>query len=725
MSNGSTQTTLLDAHGQEITPPEIITPSPVILEGATTQSTTQVPIAPVKKTTRPTIVSLAYAREAAMSMIPILGTIRYAQYASKDGLTAGEMGWIAASAALDLLCIIPIARIGAGVGVSTIRAARIASAATKPARIAKVVSTTARTTRTIGPVTRTGNTQLRLVTNLRNAIDSGNAGKIRVAATKLENFGNTTPVRKLTGGTDISKKAAYIRENADVLAKTKIPTRVKETLNRLDEAFAPYRGSRQRLLHPKGAGAATEVARPGVRAKTAVVPITREEARGFGLSSKQVDDIFTKVGENRAAYVREAEATRRANLTKVFEEINEIIRGATKQRTPHGRRGLPSKRTAQNRAAARAAANARTKAKVRAKKAEIDAYNAALHRLRISPALNPTKGRSPSGWQPFRPGELTRSRMNLLISRWQRMGADLAVRQMIAARLLTPALANNTAAITRILDAASTGSRTRALTQLSPTVRTALQNNQIQQTTNMAQAETDTMIRALTRAEAMAQIATLTETLARTTTEAEEWEKTGTSIATLNRLKILNRLAAETRDDIITATKVVEDTETGPFPKTGTVTSTRVPPPGEVTSKPPPPKPPPPKPRPRLRLRLPPGETYARLSVFQKQGAVAWKQGFIYKLIYPPYGQNDVINSKKPIPGVRVVSGAKSAYESIIKTRGAESQLPSRITRDMGIMDIEISTPGGGRGKPKLRFKKDARQRTKTTPNAGISSVRR
>lgn len=660
------------------------------LEVGTTRSTVEKPIIPMEKTYRPTIVSLAYAREAAMAMTPILGTIRYAQYAKKDGLTAGEIGWIAGSAVLDLLCIIPLARLGAA-GISTIRAAKVAKVAS--------MATKVRTTKVIGPVARTGNTQFKLVNNLRSAIDSGDVIRIRATARKLENFGKVASVRKVTGGVDISKKAAYIRKNADAFAQTKIPVGVKKTLSRLDDAFAPYRASRQRLLHPKGAVEAVR-AEPGVRVKTTVIPVTREEARGYGLSSRQVDDIFRKVGENRAAYMREAETIKRANIERVFEEINEVINRVKKTGTSvplkRGKPYVPPKSVSTMTAEEAARLYGRkvmggwspAKAKV-----ATDAYGAALKKFRVDPMLNPVKGKSPSRWRPFRPGEITKTRMRQLVSQWKNMKADLAVKQMIAARLLTPAIAYNTAAVTRILNAAPARTKAKAISQLSPEMRTALQTN-LAQATTIAKAETSAIVKILTRAEAMAKVATLTEMLAEIITKTQVWTKAGLSVVSLTKL------AVETRAAIKVATKV----------------ATR------VVSKPP---------RPPIKKRfllpllpLPPGDAYARLSIFQKQGAVAWKQGFIYKLIYPPYGQENIINSRKPIAGVKLVKGIRSAYKSIIKARDKEGLLPSEITRDMGIMDIKIATPGQGRGKPKLQFKRDIKQRTRTT-SAGISSVRR
>lgn len=93
-------------------------------------------------------------------------------------------------------------------------------------------------------------------------------------------------------------------------------------------------------------------------------------------------------------------------------------------------------------------------------------------------------------------------------------------------------------------------------------------------------------------------------------------------------------------------------------------------------------------------------EQFVQLSPKQKEGSVAWKQGFMYKLIYPPYGEENIINSRTPFPGIHTHTGVKSAFETLIKI--AEGALPPTIGRDMGIMRIEISTTRSG--EPQMRF---------------------
>ena len=72
-----------------------------------------------------------------------------------------------------------------------------------------------------------------------------------------------------------------------------------------------------------------------------------------------------------------------------------------------------------------------------------------------------------------------------------------------------------------------------------------------------------------------------------------------------------------------------------------------------------------------------------------------------------------------PLEGVKYFSGLGSVARSIIAKHG---YVPPEVLRDMGIMDVIIRTPWEKKSKPKIFFKRDIHQRTKTTP--GISGVR-
>jgi hypothetical protein len=113
-----------------------------------------------------------------------------------------------------------------------------------------------------------------------------------------------------------------------------------------------------------------------------------------------------------------------------------------------------------------------------------------------------------------------------------------------------------------------------------------------------------------------------------------------------------------------------------------------------------------------------PSSKVSDLSSKQLEGSVAWKQGWCYKLIYPPYEQENIINSKKPFPNMRIHRDARSAFKTL--TQIVEGTLPSTITRDMGIMDITIDVVDNPSSKVKhtlaMKYKRDQYQQTQTTP---------
>jgi len=122
-----------------------------------------------------------------------------------------------------------------------------------------------------------------------------------------------------------------------------------------------------------------------------------------------------------------------------------------------------------------------------------------------------------------------------------------------------------------------------------------------------------------------------------------------------------------------------------------------------------------------------------RLTQKQREGKIAWRQGFIYKLIFPPYGADDIINTRKPIEGVAYARGIGSAQLSLITKYG---KVPEVVRRDMGIVDIKISTPPGThpweRRRSRIMFTSDKKQKTRVTPKTkqsgkippGISTTR-
>lgn len=94
----------------------------------------------------------------------------------------------------------------------------------------------------------------------------------------------------------------------------------------------------------------------------------------------------------------------------------------------------------------------------------------------------------------------------------------------------------------------------------------------------------------------------------------------------------------------------------------------------------------------------------------------------MYKMIYPPYGVKDIVNSRKTLAGVKYHKGVGSAYKSVLAKGGV---VPREVLRDMGIMDLRFRTDRPTSKKPKLFYKRDIHQRTTTTPTKpGISRMK-
>ncbi len=100
-----------------------------------------------------------------------------------------------------------------------------------------------------------------------------------------------------------------------------------------------------------------------------------------------------------------------------------------------------------------------------------------------------------------------------------------------------------------------------------------------------------------------------------------------------------------------------------------------------------------------IPIILPDGEK-RELTIEQRRGTIAWKMGIMYIAWIPPYRQSDLINTRKPIPGVKYFEGPGSAAKSIVALFG---EIPPFLYAHMGIVDIGVK--GQGTAQPTLTFK--------------------
>ena len=197
----------------------------------------------------------------------------------------------------------------------------------------------------------------------------------------------------------------------------------------------------------------------------------------------------------------------------------------------------------------------------------------------------------------------------------------------------------------------------------------SLTQSQIQAlTASQIQSLTQSQIQALTQT----QIQSLTQTQIQSLTQTQIESMTETQLESLTQtqVEVMTPVQVETLTQVIEELKSVKPERT--------------------------------KFEPRKPFKLPViGSNGKKLTKEQLEGAIGWKQGIMFKYIYPPYGQEDIINSRSPIQGIPVKEGIRSAYETIIRTR--KGYIPPNITRHMGMMDIFI-TDADKNGQPEIKF---------------------
>lgn len=198
-----------------------------------------------------------------------------------------------------------------------------------------------------------------------------------------------------------------------------------------------------------------------------------------------------------------------------------------------------------------------------------------------------------------------------------------------------------------------------------------------------------------------AKTAVETEAQADAVAQAQTQTQTKAQVKTITATQVQTRTATKTqtatRTAVKTAVRTATRTATRSVPISRTATATRTATRTRSPSRPP-----------IIPPMLPPDEKLEKLTKEQRKGIIGWKQGFMYKIIYPPYEQVDVINSADPLPGIQYHTGLGSAVKSLVAMRG---EIPQHIARDMGIVDINFFRTRNPR-KPKMIFTPDKEQQT-------------
>jgi hypothetical protein len=96
----------------------------------------------------------------------------------------------------------------------------------------------------------------------------------------------------------------------------------------------------------------------------------------------------------------------------------------------------------------------------------------------------------------------------------------------------------------------------------------------------------------------------------------------------------------------------------------------------------------------------------------KRQIPIAWRQGFVWWVIYPPYkSKANVKVLRKPPVGAKVVKGVGSAYKTI---QGLVCNVDILLILDMGIFDVTITRPKREPRKASIRYRRDIKQRTRS-----------
>ncbi len=272
--------------------------------------------------------------------------------------------------------------------------------------------------------------------------------------------------------------------------------------------------------------------------------------------------------------------------------------------------------------------------------------------------------------------------------------------------MVTVAIATNAIVFAKIYTEASTRLKGQASSAVSPAIRAELKMiantkaseqamiKAISQTQTLAQSEIRALTQVLNSTQALTAtiVSTMAQAITKSITEAQPLTKTQVETK------------VETATKTITDPAIKEAVQT----KVQTLIKTEVKPAEKVKDKVKVYKP--------ITINLKEGKV--TLTAAQVAGSVGWKQGIMYWLLYPPYKKQNYIATRKPIKGIPYTEGIGSAYRSLIRIGGV---LPKEILRDMGIMDIRITTTGK---KPTMKFKRDVGQKT-TTTGTGIKVVKR
>ena len=571
----------------------------------------------------------------------------------------------------------------------------------------------------------TGEKQLiKLAGNIDHAIRSGRIERIVSRAEKLREYAVAMKERGVIGADKLIENAAMIRDNAQYVAslsKTHMPKVLNKALKDLNKEVKQL----QVVQVVEGPGAASlkqPIVVKEAGKKTAIVPLTREEVRGFGLTEADVNTILGKVGTNRNRFFQEAETLRKVRTEKLFDDINrQLGRQPIRQMAPERPGNVPEIERERMLSAERARIQAeRTRlaqsrrergGQIKAKVQEglRERWPERLEAWRIGMAKIVAKQPKTSSQivgQAIKNEAMYNTLAAKAIAQYKDMSINRAIVEMTNDGLVNVVASRDPAYLSKLYTQTSVSSRERLNTQLNTTLRNAVRTANETRTKAIALTNVKTIAKILAQVKAKEAVAT--RTLAKVQT------KTLTKAQTKALSKAeLSAIAKATTTTLIKTTPV---TSTAKAIKQIIVTKTpvrvtpsvKIPTPRLKITKPigklplPHPRKPIkgkpikiPKPLPILLRRG--GGRKARQPI--PQGSITWAQGrrkggrgelvSQWYFIPPPYNMKRPISLGAPPIGA-LNAGSASPYDTIQIIGDPRATVPAKVDVDLGFVDIKV-----------------------------------
>ncbi len=434
-------------------------------------------------------------------------------------------------------------------------------------------------------------------------------------------------------------------------------------------------------------------------------PITAEEAKMFGLSSEDADTIGKRVGNDRAAFLREARNLNQARQAQLMEQIEADIsritpaRHATKpnilpsltQYMIEQQRGNPKAKISKDDWADLWTEAERIWAKQRR---DIDAAKTQSNDWKIA-----QKAKAHEEYIN-RLAEITSAQIKA-------MTPNKSLASLNNQALTNAVIAQNPQLVISRYNAASGKAQQSLLTQLSPELAHAIQQGNVTEARVLAQSSTQSQTQAASQTQGAVKQASQTQALTKAAIQAKNAlaQQPAASSQTKGATK------AEAKPETKPQTKPATATATGVAQAAALATAVKSPqkaPEPRKVGRPPkeqkPPKPPPPI----LRLPGDKQDKGNRRRILKSKGAIAFRMGEltdrrgqkqdVWHVLTDPYesdADHITVIGRKPL-GATIARGPDSAARTAQLLYG--KHLSKKVSMDIGVVDATLVPISGSKG---------------------------